>query len=115
MDEVKEAFNAQDLDERGVVVVQKGSMKCFGTEASCSVSEFDGIDVPRIDLRGGSISPGLLTYGSPLGLEEIAGEPSTKDGYVYDLLAGDVPSIVGGDKAAIHAVDGLQFAGRNTL
>lgn len=68
-----------------------------------------------IDLNGGSISPGLVTFGAALGLEEIQGEESTHDGVVIDPFTKDVPSIIGGNKALIRAVDGLQYGGRDTL
>ena len=35
-----------------------------------------------LDLQGGSIGPGLMTYGSLLDLVEIRHEPSTNDGNV---------------------------------
>jgi len=57
----------------------------------------------------------LTTFGSDLGLSEIRGEASTRDGLVYDPLFGPVPKVVGGDDALIQAVDGLQFTGRDTL
>lgn len=113
--EVKEVFSAQSMDQQGVAIVRNGSMECFGMESSCAFTDVDGVNVHRIDLRGGSIAPGLVSYGSPLGLVEIAQEPSTWDGLVYDTLAGKFPGIIGGDKAVIRAVDGLQFAGRSAL
>ncbi len=72
-------------------------------------------DIERIDLKGGTIMPGLTTFGSPIGLVEIRLESSTNDGVVFDALTGGVPAIVGGDTALVRAVDGLQFGGRNTL
>jgi hypothetical protein len=71
-----------------------------------------------VDLHGGSLAPGLTSYGSPLGLVEIQLEPSTNDGVVLDpLVDGNLPSILGKDTAIVRAsaVDGLQFNGRNTL
>ena len=69
-----------------------------------------------VDLKGGSLAPGLTSYGSPLGLVEIRLEPSTNDVTVLDpLVDGNLPSILGKDAAIIRAVDGLQFQGRNTL
>ena len=59
--------------------------------------------------------PGLLTYGSPLGLEHIEAEPSTIDGTVLSALESDVPDIIGGTGAVIRASDGLQFATRDAL
>lgn len=61
-----------------------------------------------------SLSPGLVSYGSPLGLEEIQGEQSTHDGVVLDPLSSDIPKLLVGHEVML-AVDGLQFAGRDTL
>lgn len=61
-----------------------------------------------------SVSPGLVSYGSPLGLEEIEDEQSTHDGVVLDPLSSDIPNLLGGNEVML-AVDGLQFAGRDTL
>ena len=61
-----------------------------------------------------SLSPGLVSYGSPLGLEEIDQEQSTHDGVVLDPLSSDIPSLLAGNEVML-AVDGLQFAGRDTL
>ena len=61
-----------------------------------------------------SPSPSLVSYGSPLGLEEIQGEQSTHDGEVLDPLSSNIPNILAGNEAML-AVDGLQFAGRDTL
>jgi hypothetical protein len=76
-----------------------------------------GKDVDEfIDLEGGSLAPGLTSYGSPLGLVEMIFEPTTNDGVVLDpLVDGNLPSILGRDTAIVRAVDGLQFNGRNTL
>ena len=59
-------------------------------------------------------SPGLVSYGSPLGLEEIQGEESTHDGAVIDPLSSIIPKLLVGNEV-ISAVDGLQFGGRDTL
>lgn len=61
-----------------------------------------------------SLSPGLVSYGSPLGLEEIQGEQSTHDGVVLDPLSSDIPKLLAGNEVML-AVDGLQLAGRDTL
>jgi hypothetical protein len=60
-------------------------------------------------------SPGLVTYGSPLGLDNIEQEPSTNDGEILDPLTAKVPAILGGDGSVIRAVDGLQYGGRDML
>lgn len=59
-------------------------------------------------------SPSLLSYGSPLGLEHIQGERSTKDGTVLDPLTEDPPEILG-RSIIIRASDGLQFSSRDAL
>ncbi|KAG6845918.1 hypothetical protein H0H87_000724 [Tephrocybe sp. NHM501043] len=108
---VVEAFTATLEGNHGTVIVDSGVITCAGDCSDASKVH----NARRIDLEGGSVSPGLLTFGSPLGLGEIAGESSTKDGKVFDPFRTKVPSIVGGDGSVIQAVDGLQFAGRDTL
>ncbi|KAL5523424.1 hypothetical protein ACEPAG_7597 [Sanghuangporus baumii] len=96
----------------GIFVVQEGKPVCSGLQNACTA--FLGVPETNIvDLKGGAISPGLLSYGAPLGLEEIEGESSTSDGYVHDPLSKDVPHIVGGDATVIQAADGLRFATRD--
>ena len=113
--DLTEAYSALG-DEAGVVVVRNGEIACYGSEAVCSLDDLtEGDRVRVVDLQGGEISPGLLTYGSPLGLQEIEAEPSTGDGDVFDPLAGRVPKLVGGDIPIVRAVDALQFAGRDSL
>lgn len=96
------------------VIVTDGIITCADNGDSCHYLSHDKVDV--INLQGGSLAPGLTTFGSPLGLVEISLEPSTNDGKVYDPLEKNVPSIIGdGEQSIIRAVDGLQFGGRNTL
>ncbi|KAH8102297.1 carbohydrate esterase family 9 protein [Cristinia sonorae] len=110
---IETSFRSVDSD-LGIVVVENGKVSCSGSTGSCpSISSLGHAEV--IDLKGGSISPGLTTFGAPIGLEEIAQEDSTNDGVVFDAFEDKIPSIVGGDKALIRAVDGLQFGGRDTL
>jgi len=100
------------------VVIQDGLIVCVCDRTSSSFCEsLDGTEVDEvIDLKGGSLAPGLTSYGSPLGLVEISLEPSTNDGVVFDpLVDGNLPSILGKDTTIIRAVDGLQFQGRNIL
>jgi len=70
-----------------------------------------------LELQGGSIRPGLTTYGFPLGLVEIRLEPSTNDGNVLDLLVGgNLSSILAkGERGLVRAAGGLLFGRRNTL
>lgn len=100
----------------GVVVVEHGKVTCSGDMAQCSLQSFEArTDVLFVDLEGGSIVPGLTSYGSLLGLEEINQEPSTNDGVVFDPLKDSIPALLGGHTAVIRASDGLQFGTRDAL
>ncbi|KAF8801695.1 amidohydrolase [Phlegmacium glaucopus] len=114
---VETLFDDKEGEGRSVVV-QDGRIVCAGDGTSGSFcGSIDEAEVDEVvNLRGGSLAPGLTSYGSPLGLVEISLEPSTNDGVVLDpLVNGNLPSILGKDTAIIRAVDGLQFQGRNTL
>jgi hypothetical protein len=110
---VQESFAAQD-SELGVAVVKNGKLTCSGTQLSCDFSSLVA-NAEIVDLKGGSIAPGLTTFGAPLGLVEIAAEPSTNDGLVFDPLTQRVPTIFGGEAALVRAVDGLEFGTRDAL
>ncbi|KAJ8582701.1 composite domain of metallo-dependent hydrolase [Rhizopogon salebrosus TDB-379] len=112
-DGVGGVMSVAGVGEGGVVIVKEGQVLCWGAATACSNHVADE-DVEWVDLEGGSISPGLISYGSPLGLEEIQGEKSTHDGTVFDPLTGSIPSILAGSEL-IKAADGLQFSGRDTL
>ncbi|KAJ7698620.1 carbohydrate esterase family 9 protein [Mycena rosella] len=107
---VSEIFTSAGAD--GVVVVEKGRIVCSGTQAACPTA-LSRSEALHLDLEGGSISPGLVSYGSPLGLAHITGEPSTSDGPVFDPLSMLVPEII--DGTVIRAADGLLFATRDAL
>ena len=97
------------------VLVQKGRITCMGRctqEKVMAQTE----DVTIIDLEGGALSPGLVSFGAPLGLEEIQAEKSTNDGMVIDPLTAVTPKILDdGEGGIIRAADGLAFMGRDTL
>lgn len=113
---VQQQFMAQSDAELGVAVVQNGTIACSGLRDTCRVSSLmTDPDVAVVDLDGGSVSPGFVSYGAPLGLEEILLEPSTTDGFVPDALVQPVPMILGGDFLLVHAADGLQFGTRGAL
>jgi len=100
-----------DRPERGVVGVKAGSIVCV-TAKECE--QFESLAERIVDLEGGAIQPGLVTYGSGLGLQEIAMERSTVDGPVLDPLTHNIPKILG-KAALIRAVDGLQYQTRDSL
>ena len=102
----------------GMVVVEKGQITCQGTELECGLSELqmnspDAIQF--VDLEGGSVTPGLVSFGSPLGLETITNEPSTNDGSIADPLTEPVADLLGGDTNIVRASDGIKFATRDAL
>lgn len=71
---VEHTFNAQAQDGYGTVVVVNGSIACVGIRGDCAA--FASSKRPHvIDLKGGSIQPGLSSYGAPLGMREIDQEP----------------------------------------
>lgn len=65
-------------------------------------------------LAGGSISPGFMSYGSPLGLEQIAAEKSTGDGIIIEPLVHSLPHALSEDTIP-HALDALQCGSRDAL
>jgi len=114
---IQPEYTAQNDAELGVVVVQNGSITCLGgRETECLTdSLLVDSDVTLMNLEGGSVSPGLVSFGSPLGLEEIQSESSTTDGFVPESLLKPIPEILGGDFLLLHAEDGLQFGTRSAL
>ncbi|KAG9076185.1 hypothetical protein FS749_012071, partial [Ceratobasidium sp. UAMH 11750] len=106
-----------NLENGGVVVVTNGKITCVGPSSRCTTRSLLTSEKTRVvDLAYGTLSPGFISYGAPLGLEEIQAEGSTNDGRVPDPFAKDgVPKIAGGDGLVVSAVDGLSFAGRDTL
>ncbi|QRW21792.1 carbohydrate esterase family 9 protein [Rhizoctonia solani] len=85
----------QSLPADSVVVVSSGRITCVGSASRCS-SSLSNTKV--VDLAHGSLSPGLISFGAPLGLEEISAESSTNDGTVPDPFdENGVPKVAGGD------------------
>lgn len=103
--------SATDRAERGVIGVTAGNIVCV-TAKECE--QFESLVDRIVDLEGGAIQPGLVTYGSKLGLQEIAMEKSTVDGPVFDPLTHTIPKILGED-TVIRAADGLQYQTRDSL
>ncbi|KAF9052269.1 hypothetical protein BDZ89DRAFT_1056627 [Hymenopellis radicata] len=111
---LERVFSATSAENPGAVVVQGGKVVCMGVEWACLVGDIRESAIVR-DLEGGSVAPGLVSFGSPLGLRHIPSEASTNDGFVIDPLLSKVPSMVGGDDAVIRASDGLLFGSRDAL
>ncbi|KAL0573973.1 hypothetical protein V5O48_007988 [Marasmius crinis-equi] len=99
--------------EPGLVVVEEGVMTCVGEVDLCSTAAHDADHT--MDLHGGSISPGLMSFGSRLGLEEFVNEPSTGDGALYNAFAYDVPNALQDAGGMVRAIDGLMFGTRHAL
>jgi len=92
------------------VVVDGGRITCIGKHC------LGGINAEiEIDLHGGTIAPSLMTFGSPLGVEEIMLESSTGDGVLFDPLHGDPPAILGDKGGLVRTADALKFGTRNAL
>lgn len=113
---IQNIFTTADSDIPMHVLVRDGRILCHGMIAQC-LTDFSltSDDATMVDLAGGSIVPGLISFGAPLGLDHIDQEPSTDDGIVYDPFGESVPSILGGDSALPRAADGLQFTTRDAL
>jgi hypothetical protein len=114
---IKERWSAKPGAQSGTVVLRNGKLACVGDKGWC----LQGLDKDKdeekveIDLQGGAVGPGLMTFGSPLGIEEITQEPSTGDGFLYQPYSGDTPKILHDTAAVVRAVDALQFGTRNAL
>ncbi|KAJ4472839.1 carbohydrate esterase family 9 protein [Lentinula edodes] len=110
---VKQVFAKDHLGAPQIAVVQNGKLTYIGASEGYSTNL---TMTPRtVDLHGGSLAPGLLSYGSRLGLVHIAGEATTQDGEVFDILTDKASSVLGRNAAVIRAVDGLQFTTRDAL
>lgn len=119
---VFESSNWVNLDYDGSnsssVLVENGQVVCYSHDYSClkeaRATSVDG-QVKAIDLHGGFIGPGLMSFGSPLGTTEIVGEASTGPGLSYDAYSGDVPKIMDDVSGLVKTVDALKFETRSAL
>ncbi|KAI0690099.1 hypothetical protein BC835DRAFT_1281669 [Cytidiella melzeri] len=113
---IVETLHTSSLVSPATVVVQRGRVVCEQSGSTSCVSFLAG-DQPQtiVDLKGGSLQPGLVTAGSSIGLGSIALEPSTIDSPAYNPLLGPPPAITGGDGYMPKAVYGLQFGTRDAL
>ncbi|KAG6845921.1 hypothetical protein H0H87_000727 [Tephrocybe sp. NHM501043] len=111
-DSVELNFSIDDVSGKGVAIVRDGLLVCSGVHADC-LSTLDASAATFFDLEGGSIAPGLTSFGSPLGLHHIQEEDSTNDGDVFDPFVGKGAPKILGDSAIVRAVDGLRFGSRD--
>lgn len=65
-------------DSTGMAVYSGGRAVCLGNREKCSGMVPPGAE--RVDLHGGVIAPGIIAYGSTLGLSDIPSEASASDG-----------------------------------
>ncbi|KAI0751107.1 composite domain of metallo-dependent hydrolase [Daedaleopsis nitida] len=91
------------------VIVERGRVTCVARV--CEGENADAV----VDLHGGAIAPGIMSFGSALGIEEIESEPSTGDGMKLDPLKGDIPKVMGDVGGLVRVSDALQFGTRNAL
>ncbi|KAH8913500.1 hypothetical protein BT69DRAFT_171098 [Atractiella rhizophila] len=100
---------ASDPDHQLVIVVRNGSVTFSG---GALLSSLD-VGLTRINLHRGSILPSATTFGTPMGLQDIAMEESTIDGTVYDPLvsggkASSLKEMFGYD-VPVKAKDGISW------
>ena len=114
---IRKKFHESDPKFYNSIFIRDGAIECTRAGTGCiplALSHFPEIEI--IDLAGGSLAPGVTTFGGPgFGLQEIKLEPSTGDGVVFDALKTKVPAILGGDEAIMKAKDGLLFGTRHAL
>jgi hypothetical protein len=111
---IEHLFHPSTQDRaKGVVIVSAGKIICAGVDNICNSLVTNGAKL--VDLEGGSIAPAFISFGSDLGLQEIAYEPSTGDGFLFDAFEKDVPMILKDPGGMVQAVDGLEFQTRNAL
>ncbi|KAF1930434.1 uncharacterized protein M421DRAFT_418755 [Didymella exigua CBS 183.55] len=96
--------NGADVSQKhSVAIITDGKLACVGT---CT-SELAELEATRsatqtINLKDGYLTPGLVAFGSSLGLAEIDAESDTHDGpYV--------------EQGTTSALDGLSFGGKQLM
>ncbi|KAG8926199.1 hypothetical protein FRC02_009071 [Tulasnella sp. 418] len=99
------------ISKTGVAHFIDGKLVCSSFDGDLPCPPTFGADVKVIDLEGGSLAPGLTSFGGYLGVMEIEQEPSTNDGVVYSPFSPQFSVL--GDVA--RAADGLSFEGRSML
>ena len=117
----REDEKATPGETKAWAIAHAGRITCVGSHGSACLSRALRLasagNANVVDLEGGALSPGLTTYGSELGLDEIFSpkEVMAKDGIAPDGLRSSVPWLAGGTGGLIRAADGLMFGTRNAL
>ena len=115
-DGLRDDFSTSEFPSFGCAIFRHGELEYFGPVRACARRVALERTVEFVNLHGGTISPGLTTFGSELGLSEMRYEDSTRDGparsTVDDLVR---PNSDSPRYRLIRAADGLQFGGRDTL
>jgi imidazolonepropionase-like amidohydrolase len=88
------------IQQHESVLLSGGRVACVGDKSVCQEA---GSVEKHIDLKGGTVIPGLIAFGSSLGLTDIVAEPATKDGSVDALISSNTA----------RAVDGLRLGGND--
>lgn len=97
----------------GVVTYANGTVHCVGSAAECLADEATWAHVRHIDVRGGVVTPGLVSYGGTLGLSDIPSEASASDG--TDPSAVTKHLHLDSLRPTARAVDGLVLGGHDML
>lgn len=99
----------------GSVVVADGKILCSGSTCAAPAHASCG----TIDAKGGVILPGITSFGSNLGLTDIASEPEASDGYSLEPLTSSNAIMQTTEYLhnglTVRAVDGLQWGGHDLV
>ncbi|VDB95544.1 unnamed protein product [Peniophora sp. CBMAI 1063] len=115
-DEMQDDYSTSEFPSFGCAIFRHGELEWFGPVRACARRVALERTVEFVNLHGGTISPGLTTFGSELGLSEMRYEDSTRDGPARSTIDDLINPTSGGPRyRLIRAADGLQFGGRDTL
>jgi imidazolonepropionase-like amidohydrolase len=98
--EKKKKIVSRNIASHESLLFSNGRVACIGSDGNCS-GLFDAEET--IDLQGGTVIPGLLAFGSDLGLTDISAEPATQNGAAIGLMGSTLD----------RAVDGLRLGGHD--
>ncbi|ORZ41437.1 hypothetical protein BCR44DRAFT_1422820 [Catenaria anguillulae PL171] len=96
--------------------VRSGQLVCVGTEACSKRNSQGDVATQEYDLQGATVTPSLILAGTPLGLQEIAQEPSTNAGVekrshgAFDLVIARDGLLAGGLPEQAAANQGIGLA-----